>query len=86
MSSMGSMTVSDSFISKNVNTNNLTQEILDKKLPYMIYKSNTSGVLYFYDKSKIPVDCTSESCRETCSGFIKNKVPYFQQCGSDRSI
>ena len=99
---MGSKYISPQFILKNLNEtgsftgdvnskggNNTLQDIISRNSPYTIYKSTDSpGSYYYYDKTKIPIDCsTNDSCEETCSGYMNyekghtNAKKYYTYCG-----
>ena len=100
---MGSQTVDPQFVLTNLNmggsingkpgpvsgNNNTLNEIINKNSPYIIYKATTSDQLYYYDKTKIPVDCsTPTSCQDTCSGYtdyaskgaIGDRHKYYSMC------
>ena len=71
------------FVINNINESKdgLTKEILSGNPPYDILFNSSNGSYYFYDKSKIPIDCSSiEKCKETCSGFNSSGQRYFHQC------
>ena len=99
---MGSKYISPQFILNNLNEtgsfsgdvnskggNNTLQNIINRNSPYTIYKSTDSpGSYYYYDKTKIPIDCsTNDSCEETCSGYMNyekghtNAKKYYTYCG-----
>ena len=100
---MGSQTVDPQFVLTNLNmggsingkqgsisgNNNTLNEIIKKNSPYVIYKSTTSDQLYYYDKTKIPIDCSTPTlCQDTCSGYtdydskgaIGDRHKYYSVC------
>ena len=100
---MGSQTIDPQFVLTNLNmggsingkpgpvsgNNNTLNDIINKNSPYIIYKATTSDQLYYYDKTKIPIDCsTPTSCHDTCSGYtdyaskgaIGDRHKYYSMC------
>lgn len=91
--SMGSKFIPrNDFMINNLNNgpDGLTKDILDGNPPYDLYKESSSNTLYFYDKSNVPIDCsTYDNCKKTCSGYtITSKGhhnPYFSICNHDQN-
>ena len=93
--SMGSKSIpSKDFMINNLNNgpDGLTKDILDGNPPYDLYSDSSTKppTLYFYDKSNIPIDCsTYDNCKKTCSGYTITKkgdyTPYFSICNDDQN-
>ena len=87
-SNMGSKSIPNpQFVINNINRSKdgLTQKILSGNPPYDILKDSDNSY-YFYDKSSIPIDCsTPEKCRETCSGYNSSNQPYYYKCSDNTS-
>ena len=75
---MGEQKIDDSFIAQNVNSSDLTDDVLNKRFPYIIYKNPETNKLYYYDKSREPIKfSTISEAKTSCSGFMDPTTPYF---------